>query len=150
MGQGNEIAICPRCGARNRIPASRRGERAACGKCRAPLPASGCFPEGMVDISDASFSQEVLGFSGPVLLEFWAPWCGHCQRMVPILDQLASAWAGRVKFARLNIDENPRTAGQYGVQGTPTLLFFKDGTLVHRLVGARPGEEIEGQLRRLS
>jgi thioredoxin len=79
-------------------------------------------------------------------VDCWAPWCGPCRMVAPIMDQLASEYAGRVKIAKLNTDENPLTASQYGIQSIPTLLFFKDGTLVNKLVGALPKSEIEKHL----
>jgi thioredoxin 2 len=140
------IVICPRCGAKNRVPKDRQGDRAVCGKCRAPLPLSSAFPDHAVEVSDSSFQKEVQDFPGPVLMEFFAPWCGHCQRLSPILDQLASEYIGRVKVAKLNIDENASTPSRYGVQGVPTMLFFKGGQPVNRLVGTQPKGEIERQL----
>jgi thioredoxin 2 len=146
MDSESRIVICPRCGAKNRIPKDRQGDRAICGKCRAPLPLSSAFPDHAVEVSDWSFQKEVLDFPGPVLMEFFAPWCGHCQRLSPVLDELASAYAGRVKVAKLNIDANSSTPSRYGVNGVPTMLFFKGGQPVNRLVGAQPKGEIERQL----
>ena len=146
MNAESWIVLCPRCGAKNRIPKDRRGDRGVCGKCRAPLPFSGPFPDHAVEVSDWTFQNEVLDFPGPVLVEFFAPWCGHCQRLSPVLDQLASDYAGRVKIAKLNIDENSLTPSQYAVKGVPTLLFFKDRRPVNRLVGEQPKGEIERQL----
>jgi thioredoxin len=146
MNPESWIVLCPRCGAKNRLPKDRQGDRAVCGKCRAPLPLSSAFPDHAVEVSDGSFQKEVLDFPGPVLMEFFAPWCGHCQRLSPILDQLASEYVGRVKVAKLNIDENASTPSRYGVQGVPTMLFFKGGQPVNRLVGAQPKGEIERQL----
>jgi thioredoxin 2 len=146
MNSESVIVLCPRCGAKNRIPKDRRGDRAVCGKCRAPLPFSTPFPDQTLEVSDRTFQNEVLDFSSPVLLEFFAPWCGHCQRLSPVLDQLASEYAGRVKVAKLNIDENSLTPSQYGVKGVPTMLFFKGGQPVNRLVGAQPKGEIERHL----
>ena len=146
MDSESWIVICPRCGAKNRIPKDRQGDRAVCGKCRASLPSAAAFPDHAVEVSDWSFQKEVLDFPGPVLMEFFAPWCGHCQRLSPILDQLASEYAGRVKVAKLNIDDNASTPSRYAVQGVPTMLFFKGGQPVNRLVGAQPKGEIERQL----
>jgi thioredoxin 2 len=140
------MVICPQCGAKNRLPKDRQGDRAVCGKCRASLPFSAVFPDHAVEVSDWSFQKEVLGFPGPVLMEFFAPWCGHCQRLSPVLDQLASAYAGRVKVAKMNIDENSLTPSQYAVKGVPTMLFLKGGQPVNRLVGAQSKGEIERQL----
>ena len=146
MNAESWIVLCPRCGAKNRIPKDRREDRAVCGKCRTPLPFSVPFTDHAVEVSDWTFQNEVLDFPGTVLVEFFAPWCGHCQRLSPVLDQLAAAYAGSVKVAKLNIDENASTPSQYAVKGVPTLLFFKRGQPVNRLVGAQPKGEIERQL----
>jgi len=146
MNPENAIIICPQCGTKNRIPMSRWGDRAFCGKCRTALPFFRYFPGQIVEVTDQTFKSEVLDFPGPVLLEFFAPWCGYCQRLAPLLDQIASEYAGRVKFAKLNVDKNFHTASQYAIKSTPTLFFFKEGRLVARLLGAQPRGEIERHL----
>lgn len=87
-----------------------------------------------------------MDFPGPVLLEFFSPGCGHCQRLSPVLNELASAYAGRAKIAKLNVDQNNRIASEYGIRGTPSLYFFKRGKLVNRVSGALPKREIEAHL----
>ena len=145
MNQENVMIRCGSCGAKNRIPKMRLGEGPLCGKCRSPLKVvhSNSAP---VDITDETFHQEVLSHPGPVLVDCWAPWCGPCKMVAPALDQLASEYAGRVKIAKLNVDENPGTASQYGSQSIPTMLLFNDGRQVNRLVGALPRQEIERQI----
>lgn len=140
------IVGCAHCGAKNRIPKDRLGERARCGKCHSPLPPAPPFPPRPLEVSDGSFQGEVLDFSGPVLLEFHAPWCGYCRMLVPVLDELAGEYAGRLKIAKMNVDENPRTAGQYGIRSTPALFFLKNGTIRDRILGAAPKAEIERRL----
>jgi thioredoxin 2 len=147
MNLESAIVICSQCGTKNRIPQGRWGERAVCGKCRAPLRLSAQFPGGPVEVFDKNFEGEVLSFAGPVLLEFYAPWCGHCQRLVPVLDGLAADYAGRVKIAKLNVDQNSATASRYGVRSTPSLFFFKNGRLVDQALGVLPREEIERHLK---
>ncbi|MBW2110977.1 MAG: thioredoxin TrxC [Deltaproteobacteria bacterium] len=137
---------CPRCGAKNRVPRERINQRPICGRCKAPLKKAD-FPAVPVDITDQTFNREVLSFSGPVLVDCWAPWCGPCRMVGPILVQLASEYAGRLKIAKLNVDENPATASRYGIQSIPTMLLFKNGNHVNTLVGALPRDEIERQLR---
>jgi thioredoxin 2 len=140
------ILTCHRCGTKNRIPKSRLGDKPVCGKCRTPLAAQPPL-DHPVEVTDQTFQREVLSFAGSVVLDCWAPWCGPCKMVAPILDQLAKEYAGRIKFAKLNTDENQKTAGQFSIQSIPTLLFFKGGKLVNRQVGALPKGEIEKQLR---
>lgn len=97
-------------------------------------------------VTDANFDEQVERSPLPVLLDMWAPWCGPCRMVGPIVEQLASELAGRVRVAKLNVDENPMTQARFGVRSIPTLLVLKDGREVDRLVGAMPKQEI---LRRL-
>jgi len=140
------ILVCPQCGTRNRVPQNRIKDRPICSRCRIPLSPQplGDHP---VEVTDQTIREEVLNFPGPVVLDCWAPWCGPCRMVAPILDQLAKDYAGRVKFAKLNTDENQGTARQFSIQSIPTLLFFKNGALVNRQVGALPKGEIERQLK---
>ncbi len=94
------------------------------------------------DIADADFEKEVLQSSQPVMIDLWAPWCGPCRMIAPIVDKLAETYEGKVKFLRLNIDDNPQTAMKYHVMSIPTLLFFKDGKAVDTVVGAVPERTI--------
>jgi len=89
-------------------------------------------------VSDAAFEQTVLKSTTPVIVDFWAPWCGPCKMVAPILDKLAKEYAGKVLVAKVNTDDNPEWAQKYGVQGIPTMLFIADGKIVHRQVGALP------------
>lgn len=93
-------------------------------------------------VSDASFDADVLGSKTPVLVDFWAEWCGPCRQIGPALEEISDELAGSVKVAKINIDESPETPGKYGVRGIPTLMIFKGGELVSTLVGARPKSAI--------
>ncbi len=92
--------------------------------------------EHTVQISDASFEQDVLNAPGPVLVDFWAEWCGPCKMIAPVLDDLAEEYAGKLTIAKLNIDSNTLTAPKYGVRGIPTLILFKNGKVEGTKVGA--------------
>ncbi|MHB8472173.1 MAG: thioredoxin TrxA [Gammaproteobacteria bacterium] len=90
----------------------------------------------IVYVSDASFDEEVLKASGPVLVDYWAEWCGPCKMIAPILDEIATEYTGKIKVAKLNIDENPQTPPRYGIRGIPTLMLFKNGSVEATKVGA--------------
>jgi len=91
-----------------------------------------------VHVTDAAFDKTVLQSDLPVIVDFWAPWCGPCRMVGPILDKLAKEYAGKLVIAKVNTDENPAWAGKYGVQGIPTMLFVSGGKVIHRQVGALP------------
>jgi thioredoxin 2 len=127
------------------MPEERLNHKPLCGKCREPLVTTQqkTIP---VEVTDNSFAREVLMPDTSVLVDCWAPWCSPCRTLSPIIDELASDYANGVKVVKLNVDENPVTASQYGIRSIPTMLFFKEGKLVERLVGAQSKEEIEKHL----
>ena len=148
MKQDNLILVCEKCGAKNRVPSARINEGPVCGKCRAPLNVN-AGPGVPVDVTDRSFEDRVISYPGVVLVDCWAPWCGPCRMVAPILEQLAAEYRGRVLIAKLNTDENPAIASRYTIQSIPTMLIFKNGVQVDRLVGALPKQEIERHLAEL-
>ena len=147
MTTDSRILRCNRCGTRNRVPAARLADRPVCGKCLATLPSAATGP---VTVTDATFNEEITAFPGPVMLDCWAPWCGPCKQMAPVLNQLASEFAGVVKIAKLNVDQNPLVSSKFNVLSVPTLLLFNGGRLVNTIPGALSKPEIEGHLNYLA
>ncbi len=145
MSQGSVIIRCGKCGTKNRVPQDRMRDNPICGRCGSSLAAD-IGTDHPIDITDRTFSQDVMQCPIPVLLDCWAPWCGPCKMVAPILEQLAKEYAGRIRIAKLNVDENSVTASNYSIQSIPTMLFFKNGQTVNRLVGALPKTEIEKQI----
>ena len=98
----------------------------------------------MVDkVTDATFEQDVLKASSPVVVDFWAEWCGPCRMISPALEEISNSLGGKVKIVKLNVDENPNTAAKYGIMSIPTLMLFKGGQLASRQVGAAPKQKLE-------
>jgi thioredoxin 2 len=126
---------CPTCEKRNRLPVAARG-RPRCAQCKADLP--WIVPAGSSDF-DAAVDSNLV-----VLVDLWAPWCGPCRMVAPVLERLATEYAGRAKVVKVNVDEAPAIQARYGVQGIPTLLVLRGGREVDRVVGAVP----DGVLRR--
>ena len=148
MNTDSIIIRCTRCGVKNRIPKIRLNDRPVCGRCHSRLPENQAFDRPVI-VSDKNFNDEIISSPVPVLLDCWAPWCGPCRTVGPIIDQLAKEFAYQVKFGKLNVDENPSTAAKYNIMSIPTMLLFKDGKVVNSLVGALPKAEIENHLRTL-
>ena len=138
---------CRHCGTRNRIPVSRLKDGPRCGRCKQSFPPIET-PNRPVMVTDRTFADEVLASPLPVVLDCWAAWCAPCGAMAPVLDELARHYAGRLKVAKLNVDQNPVTASRYSIMSLPTLLFFRDGKVVDTAAGALPRLEIERHLWR--
>jgi thioredoxin 1 len=102
----------------------------------------------LVHVNDKNFSSEVLQSSIPVLVDFWATWCGPCRAISPIVEELAKEFSGRVKITKLNVDENPATPAQYGVRGIPTLILFKEGKVLDQLVGSVPKTRLKALIEK--
>jgi thioredoxin len=142
-----QLIRCLTCGATNRVPLEKvgRGLEPVCGKCKTPL----IIRSKPVVVTDTSFSTEVEHSTLPVLLDLWAAWCGPCRMIAPAVDDLAAEMAGRVRVAKLNVDENPMTASRFNVRSIPTLLVLKAGQEVDRIVGVQPKSEIARRLERV-
>jgi thioredoxin len=147
------IVSCGRCGAKNRVDEGAAEVRQpVCGKCGALLEtkAAGAKMGKPLTVTDGTFARDVLQAGGlPVLVDAWAAWCGPCRMIAPVLDQLAAEANGRYLIAKLNVDENPVTSAQFGIQSIPTLLIFKNGALVDRMVGIQSKQAIAHRLERL-
>ena len=102
-----------------------------------------------LEVTDDSFSNEVLNSELPVLVDFWADWCGPCKMVSPIVEELSNDYDGKIKVTKLDVDSNPQTAANYGIRGIPTLLMFKDGAAVDQIVGAVPKQDIAERLDKI-
>jgi thioredoxin 1 len=103
----------------------------------------------VTELSDDKFEAEVLKSSEPVLVDFWAPWCGPCRMIAPVVEELANENSGKLKVAKINIDDSPNTAQAYGVNSIPTLMIFKDGEVVDRFVGVQPKNRLQDAIEQL-
>ena len=105
--------------------------------------------ENVHEISDSNFESEVINSEIPVLVDFWAPWCGPCKSIAPVLEELANEFNGRVKVVKVDVDINPESATNYNVRGIPNLVFFKGGKMVDQIVGAVPRDQLLNSLNKL-
>jgi len=102
----------------------------------------------LLQVNDNNFASEVLQSGLPVLVDFWATWCGPCRAIAPLVEDLAKEFSGRVKITKLNVDENPSTPGQYGVRGIPTLILFKEGKVLDQIVGSVPKARLRAMIEK--
>lgn len=104
--------------------------------------------EKVLQVTDKSFDLEVLKSATPVLVDFWATWCAPCRAIAPIVEEMAETYSGKIKVAKMNVDENPSTPGKYGVRGIPTLILFRNGEVVDQVVGAVPKSQVKGLIEK--
>lgn len=153
-----QVVACRKCGAKNRVDETKLADsEAKCGRCGTSLTGAETVTAtatgGGQDmkpaiLTDQTFEREVLQAEGrPVLVDFWAPWCGPCRMIAPVLDQLAAESQGSYRIAKLNVDDNPQTASRFQIASIPTMLIFRDGQLVDRVVGVQPKQAIAERLR---
>jgi thioredoxin 2 len=137
MNMPTTHVACAHCGATNRIPSARLGDDPVCGRC------GGALLDGQpVELSDANFEKVVAASELPVVVDFWAPWCGPCRQMAPQFEQAAGMLKGRALLVKVNSDDNPRTASRYGIRSIPTLVKLQRGQEMGRVAGARPAGQI--------
>lgn len=124
----SSVATCPACGTKNRVPLSSAG-RPQCATCHQPLP-------WLVNAKDADLDA-ALKTNQLVLIDLWAPWCGPCRMVAPVLERLSIRYAGKIKVVKVNVDNNPRASVRFEAQSIPTLVMMQDGTTVERIIGAQ-------------
>jgi len=105
--------------------------------------------DGIMEIDDSSFDGEVLQSDKPVLVDFWAPWCGPCKAIGPVIEELAGTFGNKIKFAKCNVDDNPATPGKYGIKAIPTLIFFKAGKVVDQITGMVAKSKLEETINKI-
>ena len=103
--------------------------------------------KGIVEVNDNSFDTEILKAEKPAVVDFWAPWCGPCKAIGPVIEDLAGTYGNQVKFAKCNVDDNPITPGKYGIKAIPTLIFFKEGKVVDQITGMVAKSKLEDTLK---
>ena len=134
--------VCPQCQATNRVPEERRLDAPTCGRCGAAL-----LDGHPAELSDASFDAVIGKTELPVLVDFWAPWCGPCRQMAPQFEQAAAQLRGEVQFAKVNSDDHQRSAGKFGIRSIPTMVLFQGGQEIARQSGAMSAGQISQWLR---
>lgn len=139
---GNYVIRCAACGTRNKIPTDKVGVAGRCGKCGALLKTDDFLADKPIIVTDTDFDSRVLKSPLPVLLDCWAPWCGPCKMVGPVLEQLAGQWRGRIRICKLNVDENQKISAMFQIRSIPTMLIFDGGKLQNTLVGALPKPQI--------
>jgi thioredoxin 2 len=135
--------VCPHCGAVNRVPEARLHDHPKCGKCAAEV-----VPARPIDLHQANFDRFVERDGLPVLVDFWAPWCGPCKQFAPTFSQMAGSHAGRIRFTKVDTEAEQALAARHGIRSIPTLALFKAGREVDRVAGALPAAQLQAWLAR--
>lgn len=145
MELAEEMVRCSQCGQINRVRSEKleRGMQPKCGNCKASL----LVRHGPVTVNDASFRDMVENSDLPVLVDFWAPWCGPCHALAPVIEELASEFSGKIRVGKLNTDENPKVAGRFRIRSIPTMILFRNGQEIDRMTGVLPKQAIAGRIR---
>ncbi|WP_339782384.1 thioredoxin TrxC [uncultured Marinobacter sp.] len=142
MSDDVKHVVCPHCDKTNRVPAARLAAGGNCGACKQPL-----WPDRVLELTGQSFAAHTGRSDLPVLVDFWASWCGPCKAMAPQFEQAARGWQGKVRFAKLNTEEHPGQAGQYSIRSIPTLILFRNGRELARQSGAMNQGQIDQWLQ---
>ncbi len=133
--------VCPNCQAVNRVPSTRLSQQPICGKCHQPI-----FSGTPMELTAATFHNHITNNDIPVLVDFWAPWCGPCRAIGPIVEELAVKFGDKIKFKKCNVDDNPLTPSKYGIKSIPTLIFFKGGKVFNQVVGVVAKSKLEDMI----
>ena len=131
MSDGSQHIVCPACGAVNRLPRDKAADAGKCGRCHGPL-----FTKSPIEVGDADFEKHVRSNDIPVVVDFWAPWCGPCRAMAPAYARAASELEPQVRLLKLNTEDHPAVAQQFGIRGIPTLMLFRNGRKTAEISGA--------------
>jgi len=137
----NALYACAYCGTKNRIPTHNHGQRVQCGKCHQHV-----FPKQPVHGSSAQFEQQVLQAPLPVLVDFWATWCGPCQMLTPILTRIAATYEGKLIVVKVDIDQHQDLAARFAVRSVPTMMLFKQGQVIDTMMGALPAAALQQKI----
>lgn len=138
------VIPCAQCGQKNRVLRARAAENPSCGHCKKPV-----FSDHPVAGSDATWARDVEASPVPVLVDFWAPWCGPCRAIAPALEQIAKERTGKLKVVKINVDDNPTLSARFAIQSIPTLMVFRDGQVADQIRGAMPKSALDARLARL-
>ncbi len=146
MEENVRLIKCPHCGAVNRVPVERLKQNPLCGRCHQPLSLSS-VKDRPLDITDQTFAGLIMKYPGSALVMFFSPGCPYCRQLLPVIDQLAPEFAGRVRIGKIDVDKNRTIPSQFTVDGVPTLIFFKNGKVLNRMTGVQPKEVLEKALQ---